>query len=65
MALGVCGAESLLNVGRRGDLHKLSWPTAPLSNIMKQPVAKVALTAEVDICSGKNECKSSTGVDPQ
>lgn len=65
MALGVCGAESLLNVGRRGDLHRLSRPTAPLSNVIKQPVAKVALTAEVDICSGKNEHKSSTGVDPQ
>lgn len=61
----MCGAESLLNVGRRGDLHRLSRPTAPLSNVVKQPVAKVALTAEVDICSGKNEHKSSTGVDPQ
>lgn len=61
----VCGAESLLNVGSRGDLHRLGRLTAPLSNVIKQPVAKVALTAEVDICSGKNEHKSSTGVDPQ
>lgn len=61
----MCGAESLLNVGSRGDLHRLGRLTAPLSNVIKQPVAKVALTAEVDICSGKNEHKSSTGVDPQ
>lgn len=30
-----------------------------------QAVVKVPLTAELDICSGKNEHKTSTGVEPQ
>lgn len=30
-----------------------------------QGVVKVLLTAELDICSGKNEHKTSTGVEPQ
>lgn len=41
----------------------ISRPNATLSTLIVQGV--VPLTAELDICSGKNEHKTSTGVEPQ
>lgn len=43
----------------------LSRPNATLSTFIMQGVVKVPLTAELDICSGRNEHKTSTGVEPQ
>lgn len=43
----------------------LSRPNATLSTAIMQGVVKVPLTAELDICSGKSEHKTSTGVEPQ
>lgn len=43
----------------------LSRTKFALSSLIMQQVVRVPLTAELDICSAKNEHKTSTGVEPQ